>query len=110
MKAEWLKPFHFKPGQIGNPKGRPKTKTLKEHARDYLASLSDKERAQFFNGLNKAEVWRMAEGNPANDLNIDGEVRLPMYLPSELLPKNDIPQINDALQAPQTNDNEGNDV
>lgn len=22
--AQWLKPYHFKPGQTGNPKGRPK--------------------------------------------------------------------------------------
>lgn len=28
--ADWLKPYHFKPGQSGNPGGRPKKKPITE--------------------------------------------------------------------------------
>lgn len=29
-KGEWLKPYHFKPGESGNPSGRPKSKPITE--------------------------------------------------------------------------------
>lgn len=31
IKPDWLKPYHFKPGQSGNPKGKPK---LDDEARE----------------------------------------------------------------------------
>ena len=89
--AEHLRKFRFMPGHKNISPGRPKEKTLKEYAREYLSSLTDKEQALFFNSLDPAEVWRMAEGNPstATDITTKGK---PIYFPSELLDKNDIPQ------------------
>jgi hypothetical protein len=48
---------------------------MKEFAKDYLASLTDEERLAYFEGMNKADIWKMAEGNPANntDLTSGGE-------------------------------------
>lgn len=39
--TERLKPFRWKPGQSGNPAGRPKNKSLEVVLRDYLAETSD---------------------------------------------------------------------
>lgn len=54
----------FGPNNNANPNGRPKGKTLKEFARDFLMSMSDDKKREFLNSLNKDVVWRMAEGNP----------------------------------------------
>jgi len=47
-----------------NRKGRPKGKTLKEYAREFLMSMSDEDKKNFLNSLNPDVLWRMAEGNP----------------------------------------------
>jgi hypothetical protein len=73
-KAAHLAPWQFKKGQSGNPLGRTPGKSLKEFAKEYLASLTDEERIEYFEGMNKADIWKMAEGNPENktDLTSDG--------------------------------------
>lgn len=65
----------WKPGESGNPKGRPKEKTVKEYAREYLANMTDKEKKEFLKSVNPAFLWRMAEGNPhqTKDLTSGGE-------------------------------------
>ena len=75
-----LLPFAYKEGQSGNPNGRPKGKTLKEYCRDFLAKMTDEEREEFLNGLPKEIIWRMAEGNPKQDTELSGEVKMnPIY-------------------------------
>ena len=58
------KPWLWKKGQSGNLDGRPKGKTMKEYAKEYLSKMNDEERDEWLDGLNKDVVWRMAEGNP----------------------------------------------
>jgi hypothetical protein len=72
-RIERLQPFMWKKGQSGNPSGRPKGMTNKEFAREYLMSMTREERFKFFEGMNKIDVWKMAEGNPAQDLTSGGE-------------------------------------
>ncbi len=69
------KPWLWKKGQSGNLNGRPKGKTMKEWAKDYLMRLDESEREAFMDGLPKEIVWRMAEGNPQTntDLTTDGK-------------------------------------
>ena len=72
------KPWLWKKGFCPNPKGRPKGKTMKDYARDYLAKLTDEERDEWLEGLDKETVWKMSEGMPDTkgelnaNLNITG--------------------------------------
>lgn len=65
-----LRPYLWKKGISANPKGRPKGKTLKEFAREYLESLPDDEKVDYLASLPTDIVWKMAEGNPENKTDI----------------------------------------
>ena len=72
---EWLKPYQWKKGESGNLKGRPPGKSLKTFVKDYLLSLPDEEKLKFLNHVNPEFAWRMAEGNPKEDVKHSGEIK-----------------------------------
>jgi hypothetical protein len=63
-----LQPYIWKKGQSGNMKGRPKGKTLKEFAREYLESLPDEEKIDYLASIDPRIVWEMAEGKAKQDV------------------------------------------
>lgn len=63
-KNEDPKPWLWKKGQSGNIMGRPKGKTMKEYAKEYLSKMTDEERDAWLDGIDKETIWKLAEGNP----------------------------------------------
>lgn len=59
------RPWLYKKGQSGNPAGRPPgTFSLREYTKKKLASMTDEEREEYLEGLDKKTIWEMAEGKP----------------------------------------------
>ena len=75
-KSPWLKNYQWKPGKSGNPKGRPPGKTLKEWAKEFLMTLPDSKKLEFLREIEPDIVWKMAEGNPSNEIEHKGKVTI----------------------------------
>ena len=59
--------YRFKPGVSGNPGGRPKG-GLKDYDRKKFILMSDEEKDAFLRRIAPELRYRMAEGNPAQQL------------------------------------------
>ena len=69
------KPWLWKKGQSGNIMGRPKGKTMKEYVKEYLSRMTDEERDEWLEGIDKHKIWEMAEDKAKSntDVTSDGE-------------------------------------
>ena len=74
-QIENSKPWLWKKGQSGNILGRPKGKTMKEYAKEYLSKMTDEERDAWLEGIEKHKIWEMSEGKPEakTDITSNGE-------------------------------------
>lgn len=77
-----LQPHVYKKGQSGNPSGRPAGISLKEYAKMKLNTMSDEEKEEFFNGIDKRVIWEMAEGKAEakTDVTSGGETLQPLLV------------------------------
>ena len=73
-RNEHLRPWMYKKGQSGNPNGRPHGISLKEYARKKFRTMTDEEREEFFNGMDKKTLWEMAEGKPEAKVEHSGKI------------------------------------
>ncbi|HHE46059.1 MAG TPA: hypothetical protein ENL05_01800 [Candidatus Moranbacteria bacterium] len=91
-RYEWLEKYKWKPGESGNPKGRPRGKSLKTRVKEILMSMDDEQAKAFLKEINPELIWRMAEGNPKSDTDITTGGDKIMFIPSEIINKNEISQ------------------
>ena len=87
QKENSAKPWLWKKGQSGNIMGRPKGKTMKEYAKEYLERMTDDERDEWLEGINKDKVWEMAEGKARQDTDITSNGKT-IVIPQEIYNKN----------------------
>lgn len=93
--ASHLRPWQYKKGQSGNPSGRPKGISLKEYVKLKFASMTDDEREEFLNGIDKKVLWEMAESKPKQDTEIDASDKMMKVLGiNYIAPNGDKPNTN----------------
>lgn len=80
-KYDHLKPWQFKKGQSGNPTGKAKgTISLKVFAKNYIQGLTDEEKLEFLEGIDKKTVWEMSEGKAKQDMEHSGSLTITQVL------------------------------
>lgn len=70
----------WRPGQSGNPNGRPieteerkaQRQSLKEYAREAIANMTPEEKDEFMSKIPPLDIWKMSEGNPETKQELSG--------------------------------------
>ena len=74
-KQSNTRPWLYKKGQSGNPKGKkPGTLSMKTYVKNKLLSMTEEEREVFLEGVDKKTIWEMSEGKAKQDVEVGGEV------------------------------------
>lgn len=77
-----LQPYMYKKGQSGNPSGRPEGISMKEYVRMKFRHMTDEEREEYLEGVDKKVIWEMAEdkAKQGTDITSGGEKLTPVLV------------------------------
>lgn len=67
-KAAHLLPYQYKKGQSGNPSGRAPGISLKEYVKRKFHTMTDEEREEYLEGIDKKSIWEMGESKPSQGI------------------------------------------
>lgn len=59
-----------------NRAGRPKGQSLKEYWKQKIANMTEEDKEAFSKDVSNELIWRMCEGNPTEDKNIKGDIKV----------------------------------
>jgi len=80
-RIEQLRPYQYRKGQTGNALGRYMGGISgKERLKRMIAGMNDEEFEEWCEGMNKIDLFKMAEGNPQTDIESGGK-RLQVFVP-----------------------------
>ena len=81
----------FRKGVSGNLKGRPPGKSLKEFWKQRFAEMTDEEKLDFSMNCSPGLLFRMAEGNPANETDLTSDHKPIIFqISKEIADKNNV--------------------
>ena len=77
-----LQPYMYKKGQSGNPSGRPEGISMKEYVRKNFRHMTDAEREEYLEGIDKKTIWEMAEdkAKQGTDITSGGDKLQPVLV------------------------------
>jgi len=97
-----LIPYIWKKGVSANPAGRPKGKTLKTFAREYLESIPDEDKLAYLASIDPRIVWEMAEGKAKQEIEADVKATLVVEISEAVAKKNGIKQTHDTTSSTES--------
>ena len=98
------RPWLYKKGQSGNPGGRPTgSLSMKTYIKNKLLAMTDEEREEYLEGIDKKVLWEMAEGKAESKTEVVATITTTSVDPTD-------PDILKSMEIIQNRLEKGNEI